>query len=80
MRMVPLYKRLKGKMWEMEVTFEELSKAIGKSQSYMCRRSSGKAPFDMDDVYRICDFLYIPYSEIPEYFPPNGVDPQKKAG
>ena len=27
----------------------------------------------MDDVYRICDFLNIPYSEIPEYFPPGGV-------
>ena len=68
------YKQLKTAMFSNDVTWEDLAKEIGKSKSYVSHRSTGKMPFDMNEVYKICDFINIPYEEIPRFFPPNGLE------
>ena len=73
MKKVKRYKKLKGIMFANDVTWEELAGRIGRSRTYASTRATGKMPFDMDDVYNICDFLNIPYEEIHIYFPPGGV-------
>lgn len=67
------FKALKDLMYEQEVTQEMIAKKIGRSQSYVISRMIARQPFEMDEVYTICDYLGIPYTEIPRYFPRGGV-------
>lgn len=62
--------KLRGKMSEEDINQGDLGERIQKSQTYVSDRINCKHPFDMNEVYIICDWLHIPYSEIPEYFPP----------
>lgn len=64
-----LYKKLRTKLFEEDVTYEYLAKKTGTSVSYISNRFSGKYPFSMRDAYLICDTLRIPYEEVQEYFP-----------
>ena len=66
-------------MYENQVTQDELSAVIDKSYGYVSERMTGKKSFRMEDVYSICDYLEIPYSEIYIYFPPNGMEVKKTA-
>lgn len=75
--MQPKYKKLRGRMYENQVTQDELSAVIDKSYGYVSERMTGKKSFRMEDVYSICDYLEIPYSEIYIYFPPNGMEVKK---
>lgn len=67
-----MFKKLKTVMYANDIDQKMLSGVIGKSQTYVTRRITGRAPFDMDEVYTICDYLQIPYEKIPEYFPKGG--------
>lgn len=67
------YKQLKAVMFSNDVTWEEIAKKIGRSRAYVSNRSTGKMPFDMNDVYKICSFLHLPHEEIHKFFPPGGV-------
>ena len=67
------FKKLKTLLFEMDIKQTELCKEIKKSQTYLTDRMMARRPFEMDVVYAICDYLDIPYSKIPEYFPPKGV-------
>lgn len=71
------YRRLRGRMYENQVDQLTLSKIIGKSRSYISGRMLAKAPFDLEDVYKICTFLGIPDSQISEYFPRGGIEQKK---
>lgn len=74
MRMIPKYKRLKVELGANDIDQRTLCKEIGRSPTYLSVRLRGKAPFNMDDVYAICDYLHIQYGEIPVYFPRDGVE------
>ena len=63
-------KKLKGKMAEEGINQQDLGELIQRSQTYISERINCKSSFDMDEIYSICDWLHIPYSEIPQYFPP----------
>ena len=67
-----MFKKLKTDMYANDVDQKTLCKVIKKSQTYLTHRMTGKMPFDMDDVYKICDYFDIPYEQIPNYFPKNG--------
>ena len=54
-----------------------LAGIIKRSPAYVGARINGHRPWDMNDVYRICDALRIPYEDIPVVFPPPG---RKKTG
>lgn len=67
------FKYLKDLMYEQEVTQEMLAKRLKRSQSYVISRMIARQSFEIDEVYSICDYLGIPYAEIPRYFPRGGV-------
>ena len=61
-------------MFEKEITQTYLCEMLKVSPTYLTSRMTGKKAFELDVVYKICDKLQIPYSEIPIFFPPNGVN------
>lgn len=65
-----VHRRLKTRLFDNDMTQRYLAKELGKSPRYVSVRINGKLPWDLSDVYKICDLLKIPYAEISDYFPP----------
>ncbi len=63
---------LRSLLRKNDYTTQELADYLQKSRPSISQRLNGKQPWDMDDVYKIADWLYIPYSEIHIYFPKEG--------
>lgn len=75
--MRPLAK-LRGRMFECEVTCEDIANLLGRSKSYVSERMTNKRyHWEVEEAYQIMDLLNIPYEEILLYFPPNGGLPKK---
>ena len=53
-----------------------LAKQLGKGTTYVSYRIRGLAPWDMSDVYALCDLFEIPTNEIPVYFPREDITPR----
>lgn len=68
-----MFGKLKGRIAENEMDQRCIREAIGKSQTYVTQRMTGRKPWTMDDVYTLCDLLSIPTSDIPVFFPREGV-------
>lgn len=66
-----LHRNLKMAMAGSGYSQNDLAKVMGHSKTYVSFRMSSKASWTMDDVYKICDVLEIPYTQISEYFPPS---------
>lgn len=66
------YRKLKGRLFELDINQVMLSKKLGHSPFYISQRMNGKLPFTLDDIYIICDYASIPYEEIHLYFPRGG--------
>ena len=77
--MLPKFKKLRGRMYENQVTQEDIAKLLGRSEAYVSMRMTAKQPFDIDEVYKICEYLDVPECEIHIFFPRGGIE-QKKAG
>lgn len=58
----------------------DLCQIIGRKEAYISQRLNGKSQFELNEVYLICDCLEIDYTQIPIYFPKDGmyVDPNSK--
>ena len=60
---------LKCRMFEYEMTQEDIAKELGVSRTFISRRMTGKDQWELDVVYKVCDLLEIPYTEICKFFP-----------
>ena len=63
------YHKLKCRMFEQEVRQEDIAKDLGVSKTFVSRRMTGKDQWELDVVYKVCDILAIPYTEISVYWP-----------
>lgn len=63
------YKKLRMQMYGEGVDQNAIADCVGRSRNYVSMRMRGECPWDMGDVYRICDLLEIPLEEIPQFFP-----------
>lgn len=62
-------KKLKAAFMFANINYDYLVQKLGRSKSYICDRVTGQEPWDIWEIYQLCDLLSIPYSDIPEYFP-----------
>lgn len=62
-------KKLKAALMYADMDQKYLSVKINRSENYVCKRMTGHAPWDIWEIYQLCDLLHIPYSEISVYFP-----------
>ena len=67
-----LYLKLRGAITERGHQISDLVHVIDKCPSAVSLRMCGHIPFSLPEAYAILDFLGIPYTELPAYFPPNG--------
>lgn len=67
-----MMRKLKGKMSEHNIKQFELAEVLRLSSASISNRMSGRHPFNIYEIYKICDILQIPYEQIPVYFPPEG--------
>lgn len=63
------YHKLKCRMFEKEQTQADIAKEMGVSMTFISRRLTGKAQWELETVYKVCDILEIPYTEISVYWP-----------
>lgn len=67
-----MFRKLKGKLSEHSMKQFQLAEVLELSPASVSNRMSGRNPFNIDEIYKICDVLQIPYEQIPIYFPPEG--------
>ena len=63
------FHKLQSKMYDMGISKSDLKEIIGVSCTYITNRFNRSCPFTINDIYKICEVLEIPRSEISEYFP-----------
>lgn len=73
-------KRLKVRMFERDMSQNYLAIALNRTARYVSVRMNSRLPWDLWDVYKICDLLEIPYTEICDYFPPIGNNGKRGGG
>lgn len=71
--LIKRFLKLRGRIEEMGADRKWLAKQLDVCPTYFSQRMTGKLPWSMDDVYRLCDVLRIPTEEIPVYFPRDGI-------
>ena len=50
---------LKGKIVSAGYTQRSLAPKMNMSANTLCKKINGKAPFDTDEIYHLCDLLHI---------------------
>ncbi len=73
------FNALKTLLYQRGIDRQYIAQPIGRGNTYLGQRLKGEKPFELTDVYKICNYLKIPLEQIPEYFPEKD-QPQAKAG
>lgn len=66
---VNTYFALRQRMYGAQITQKDIAEHLHKGVTYVSHRFLMKQPWDMEDVYGICELLEIEFYKIPEYFP-----------
>ncbi len=48
---------------------KDIARMLNMSEANFSAKLNGKSPWRLEEAYRICEVLDIPYSDIPQYFP-----------
>ena len=73
--MAKTYRVLRGYLTAAGIEQTYLAEQMGVSLSYVSSRITGKAPWDLDDMYFILDMLHIPHDKMHLVFPKDGKAP-----
>ena len=74
------YSALRAVFLMKDIDQKYLTEIMGKSQSYITKRITEKAPWSQDDMYFILDLCGISRDRIHEFFPPRSIARQLKGG
>lgn len=69
---IDTYRKLRALMLELGHDQTTLAKRTGMTRQQISDRMTGKVPWTLDEVYRVCDVLCIEAKDIKQYFPPRG--------
>lgn len=62
------YAKLIGRIREKGLTQESLAKNVGLSVCSLNLTLNNKREFRQEEIFRVCEILSIPVSQIPEFF------------
>lgn len=79
-RKINLYRRLRSRMVQLDIDQHYLGDCIRMKASSVSSRLTGKVPWSIEECYEVCRVLEIPLTEIPLYWPPNGVEKDQNKG
>lgn len=71
------FKKLRMLMYAEGIDQAYIAECLGRGTSYVSMRLSGIAPWDMEEVYCLCDIFDIPHDQIAEYFPREDIQKQR---
>lgn len=75
---IDTYRKLRALMLELGHDQASLAKRTGMSKSQICARMTCNAPWTLEEVYKVCDALFIPIKDVKKFFPPNGVEKKEE--
>lgn len=67
-----MFRKLKGKLRELELTQEYLCKKLHRSKTYISDRMTGRKSWELDECFEILQILGEPANRLIEYFPKGG--------
>lgn len=67
------FSKLRGALVAKSIEQDYLAEKLGRSISYVTARMCGHADWTQRDMYMLMDLLKIPYNEMHEYFPKEGL-------
>jgi hypothetical protein len=67
------FAKLRGALMTRSIDQEYLAEKLGCSVWYVTQRMCGHADWTQRDQYTLMDLLRIPYNEMHEYFPKEGI-------
>lgn len=67
-----MFRKLKGKLRELELTQDDICKKLHRSRGYLSARITGKASWELDECFEILDIIGEPREKFLEYFPKGG--------
>lgn len=68
-----LYKTLRKALFCADITQEYLAKQLGCCPDTITNMLHNKTPWRLTYCYKVLEMLNVPYTELPKYFPPNGI-------
>lgn len=71
---IDTYRKLRALMLELGHDQTTLAKRTGMTRQQISDRMTGKVPWSIEEVYKVCGTLFIAIKDIRKYFPPNGVE------
>nr|DAP24249.1 MAG TPA: Helix-turn-helix XRE-family like protein [Bacteriophage sp.] len=77
-RKIDTYRRLRALMLELGHDQTSLGKRTGMSRQQISDRMICKTPWTLEEVYKVCDALFIPIKDVKKFFPPNGVEKKEE--
>lgn len=75
---IDTYRKLRALMLELGHDQASLAKRTGLSKSQICARMTCNSPWTLEEVYKVCDALFIATKDIRKYFPPHGVEEKEE--
>lgn len=67
------YKKLRGRLTELDMSYKELASAIAKCEWYIAERMRGAAAWTLADCYAVLDAVGAKPDQIGEYFPKEAI-------
>jgi transcriptional regulator with XRE-family HTH domain len=67
-RKVDTYRRLRALMLELGHDQTSLGKRTGMSRQQISDRMICKTPWTLEEVYKVCDALFIPIKDVKKFF------------
>ena len=67
------YSKLRGALVAKSIDQEYLAEKLNRSVWYVTQRMCGHDDWTLGEMYALMDLLRIPYSEMHEYFPKEGL-------
>lgn len=71
--MTRLYRTLRWYMLDADVDTEWLARKLGMSRQSLSLRFNNKVAWRLDEMYKILDILNLPYTELGNCFPKDGI-------
>ena len=67
------YAALRGELMKNDIDQAYLCELLGRSQTYLTQRFTGRRSWEQDEMYFLLDLLLIPHDQLHLYFPKGGV-------
>ena len=70
------FRYLRGRLQQLGIDQTMLGRHFGVSQATISHRFSGRSPWTLPEMYELMDICGADPSELGQYFPRDGIDPE----